>query len=67
MFNKAKKIKEETMKAQDAAKQAADEMNDAMQELGDDVLDAISGAGDSFASHPRVSTKGISGSVRSRG
>lgn len=57
---------EKTKKAQDAAK-VNDEMNGEMQELDDDVLDTLSGAGNPFASHPRVRTHRITKSVRDRG
>jgi len=58
--------KEKTTKAQDAA-QANDETNGGMQELDDAVLDTLSGAGNPFASHPRVRTHRINKSVRDRG
>jgi len=64
MFNKSKKDKEKAMKVQEASMQAKDE---AMQELGDDELNTISGAGDPFASHPRVSTKKIDSNLRNKG
>lgn len=57
---------EKITKAQEAA-QTDEEKNDAMQELDDDVLDTLSGAGNPFASHPRVSTHRINKSVRNRG
>ena len=38
-----------------------------MQELGDEELGEVSGAGDPFASRPRVSTKNINSSVRNKG
>lgn len=67
MFNKDKKNKENATKAQETLKHEAKEQENAMQELGDDVLNTISGAGDPFASHPRVSTKGIDSSLRNKG
>ncbi|MBO4897861.1 MAG: hypothetical protein J5590_06155 [Clostridia bacterium] len=63
MFNKSKKNKEEK-KVQDAAMQAKDE---AMQEVADEDLGEVSGAGDPFAGHARVSTKKIDSSVREKG
>ena len=58
--------KEKTTKALEEA-QANDEKNNGMQELDDEVLDTLSGAGNPFASHPRVSTHRINKSVRNRG
>lgn len=65
MFNKSNKEKE--MKAQEAAVKAKEEKDEAMQELGDEKLGEVSGAGDPFASRPRVSTKNINSSVRNNG
>ena len=65
MFNKSNKEKE--MKAQEAAVKAQEAKDEAMQELGDEELDEVSGAGDPFASRPRVSTKNINSSVRNNG
>ena len=65
MFNKSNKEKE--MKAQEAAVKAKEEKDEAMQELGDEELGEFSGAGDPFASRPRVSTKKINSSVRNNG
>ena len=62
-----KKDKEKAKKLQETAKQAIDETKNAMEELGDEALGAVSGAGDPFASHPRVSTKQINDSVRNKG
>lgn len=67
MFNKSKKDKEKAMKAQDAAMKAKEEKDEAMQELGDEVLGEVSGAGDPFASRPRVSTQKIDSNLRSKG
>ncbi|GEM_PF-3555600 len=57
---------EKITKAQEEA-QSNDELNGAMEELDDEVLDTLSGAGNPFASHPRVSTHRINKSVRNRG
>ena len=65
MFNKSKKDKE--MKAKDASMQAQEAKDASMQELGDEELGEVSGAGDPFASRPRVSTKKINSSVRNNG
>lgn len=67
MFNKSKKDKEKEMKVQEAAIKAKEEKDEAMQELGDEELGEFSGAGDPFASRPRVSTKKINSSVRNNG
>lgn len=67
MFNKSKKDNEKALKAQEAAVKAKEEKNEAMQELGDEELGEFSGAGDPFASRPRVSTKNINNSVRKNG
>lgn len=65
MFNKSNKEKE--MKAQEAAVKAQEAKDEAMQELGDEELGEVSGAGDPFASRPRVSTKNINSTVRNNG
>lgn len=67
MLNKVKELKERLVRAQEAVTQANKEIDGVMQELDDDVLDNLSGAGDPFASRPRVSTKSIDSSARSKG
>jgi len=61
MFNKAKKDKEK------AINPAIEEKDGAMEELGDEELGSVSGAGDPFANHPRVSNKNINDTVRKNG
>lgn len=58
------KKKETEIKAKEASTKAKDE---AMQEVADEELGEVSGAGDPFAGHARVSTKKIDSSVRERG
>jgi len=65
MFNKSNKEKE--IKAKEAAVKAQEAKDEAMQELGDEELGEVSGAGDPFASRPRVSTKNINSTVRNNG
>ena len=65
MFNKSNKEKE--IKAKEAAAMAQEAKDASMQELGDEELGEVSGAGDPFASRPRVSTKNINSSVRNNG
>ena len=67
MFNKLAELKEKSKKAQDAVKEANEEFENIMHELDDDVLDEINGAGNPFASHPRVSSQKISSKVRNDG
>ena len=63
MFNKLRKNKEKAMKAKETAMQTKDEV---MQEISDEELGEVNGAGDPFASRPRVSTKSIDSSARSK-
>lgn len=65
MFNKSNK--EKAMKAQEADMQAKEEKNGAMQEIGDEELGEVSGAGDPFANHPRVSNQKIDSNLRNKG
>ena len=60
MFNKNKKLKEEKTKA-------AKEQDKAMQDLSDEELDKVNGAGDPFASRPRVTNQEIDKSLRNKG
>ena len=67
MATTGKKDKEKVVTASDAVKQAVDKTAGEMKELGDKELDKLSGAGDPFANHPRVSNKKINGTVRKNG
>ena len=67
MFSNEKKGKEKAKKPLDVAKQANEKVKGAMETVGDEELEKVSGAGDPFASHPRVSTKPINDSVRKKG
>ncbi|MBQ2663033.1 MAG: hypothetical protein IJI39_08155 [Clostridia bacterium] len=64
MFNKLRKNKEKAMKAKETAMQTKDEV---MQEISDEELGEVNGAGNPFASHPRVSSQKISSKVRNDG
>ncbi len=63
---KDKKIKDTLKQAQDAMEQTEKTLG-AMQELGEDELDEIAGAGNPFASIPRVPTQPIDEDLRGNG